>query len=173
MMKDAAVKQITWEDQWIGYDDEETFALKIATGNKRCLGGTFIWAIDYNPGKGSNGGDSSPDSRAGTHDVLIPLAIWQTPNPTVQYIPPCTLVSLPYTLEDMTTISWSSLTTELHTISDDETSTTIIKAPVTEGGVVTKTTYVLIKSQRTIKQHGRSRATKSSDASAILSSRQK
>jgi hypothetical protein len=47
-------------------------------------------------------------------------------------------------LEDTTTISWLPLTTELQTISGDETSTTTIEAPVTEGGVVTKTTYVLI-----------------------------
>jgi hypothetical protein len=44
----------------------------------------------------------------------------------------------------MTTISWPPLTTELQTISGGETSTTTIEVPVTEGGVVTKTTYVLI-----------------------------
>jgi hypothetical protein len=43
MMKDAAVKQTTWDDNWIGYDDHEAYALKIQKANERCLGGTFIW----------------------------------------------------------------------------------------------------------------------------------
>ncbi|KAF2256755.1 glycoside hydrolase family 18 protein, partial [Trematosphaeria pertusa] len=53
LMKEAAVKQIAWDDQWVGYDDGETRALKIDYANEHCLGGTFIWAIDYDSGIGS------------------------------------------------------------------------------------------------------------------------
>ncbi|KAF2492808.1 glycoside hydrolase [Lophium mytilinum] len=48
MIPNTTVKQITWEDQWIGYDDQETFDMKMAFANNRCLGGTMIWAIDFN-----------------------------------------------------------------------------------------------------------------------------
>ena len=47
------VKQITWDgDQWIGYDDAETFALKTNYANSKCLGGTMIWSIDFDSGIG-------------------------------------------------------------------------------------------------------------------------
>ncbi|KAF1994264.1 glycoside hydrolase family 18 protein, partial [Amniculicola lignicola CBS 123094] len=52
LMKDAMVKQIAWDDQWVGYDDEETYAMKIGFANDRCLGGTMVWAIDYDSGRG-------------------------------------------------------------------------------------------------------------------------
>ncbi|KAF2014747.1 glycoside hydrolase family 18 protein, partial [Aaosphaeria arxii CBS 175.79] len=47
LLKDEAVKQITWDDQWWSYDDNETAAMKLAFANTRCLGGVFSWAMDY------------------------------------------------------------------------------------------------------------------------------
>ncbi|KAF2003755.1 glycoside hydrolase family 18 protein [Amniculicola lignicola CBS 123094] len=45
--KEAAVKYITWDnDQWVSYDDEDTFKAKINFANKLGLGGLLIWAID-------------------------------------------------------------------------------------------------------------------------------
>ena len=39
--------RIVWDhDQWVSYDDEETFKQKIEFGNKVGLGGLLIWAID-------------------------------------------------------------------------------------------------------------------------------
>ena len=46
LIPDAMLKQISWDDQWIGYDDNETIALKTAWSDKLCLGGTQIWSID-------------------------------------------------------------------------------------------------------------------------------
>jgi hypothetical protein len=43
----AGVKEITWDDQWIGYDDDETLQLKLQLANNRCLGGTSLWALSY------------------------------------------------------------------------------------------------------------------------------
>lgn len=40
------MKQITWDDQWIGYDDEETVAMKKKWASSYCFGGTFIWSVD-------------------------------------------------------------------------------------------------------------------------------
>jgi chitinase len=43
--KDAAVKQLVWDtNQWISYDDADTFKLKIDYANKICLGGLMVWA---------------------------------------------------------------------------------------------------------------------------------
>lgn len=49
---EAKYKEITWDGQWIGYDDEETFVMKRTWASSRCFGGTMIWAMDdYNHGK--------------------------------------------------------------------------------------------------------------------------
>ncbi|KAI1779297.1 glycosyl hydrolases family 18-domain-containing protein [Hypoxylon cercidicola] len=45
--KAAAVKWITWDsDQWVSYDDDDTFDQKRKFANNRCLGGTMVWAMD-------------------------------------------------------------------------------------------------------------------------------
>ena len=46
-LPDSMMKQITWDDQWIGYDDDETFAAKRAFADGLCFGGTMIWSIDF------------------------------------------------------------------------------------------------------------------------------
>lgn len=44
----AGIKEISWDDQWIGYDDDDTFKLKLELANKRCLGGTSLWSLEHN-----------------------------------------------------------------------------------------------------------------------------
>ncbi|KAK2052280.1 glycoside hydrolase, partial [Colletotrichum caudatum] len=45
--KDAGVKYITWNtDQWVSFDDKETFKQKKDLAAKLGLGGYLIWAID-------------------------------------------------------------------------------------------------------------------------------
>ena len=41
-LKDSMMKQVTWDDQWIGYDDEETFAAKKAWADGKGFGGTMV-----------------------------------------------------------------------------------------------------------------------------------
>ncbi|KAJ4373392.1 hypothetical protein N0V83_003687 [Neocucurbitaria cava] len=43
----ATVKELRWGDQWIAYDDKDTLALKLDLANNRCMGGTALWAVDY------------------------------------------------------------------------------------------------------------------------------
>ncbi|KAL8690520.1 MAG: hypothetical protein Q9218_004051 [Villophora microphyllina] len=38
----AMMKQITWADQWIGYDDADTIALKKAWADGECFGGALV-----------------------------------------------------------------------------------------------------------------------------------
>ncbi|KAI9667656.1 MAG: hypothetical protein M1821_000473 [Bathelium mastoideum] len=64
LIEDAMVKQITWADQWIGYDDADTFKLKKAWADGQCFGGTMIWSLDFNSGAGS--GDTPPVTTDGT-----------------------------------------------------------------------------------------------------------
>ncbi|KAM7214561.1 Glycoside hydrolase superfamily, partial [Rhypophila decipiens] len=45
-------KSIQWDDQWMGYDDAETFALKKAWADDFCFGGTMAWSVDYHSGVG-------------------------------------------------------------------------------------------------------------------------
>ena len=45
--KTAAVKWITWGgNQWVSYDDDETFKQKADFASSRCLGGLMVWAMD-------------------------------------------------------------------------------------------------------------------------------
>ncbi|KAI0443525.1 carbohydrate-binding module family 18 [Xylaria telfairii] len=45
--KENAVKYVTWnQDQWVSYDDADTFKQKIDFANDLGLGGMLIWAID-------------------------------------------------------------------------------------------------------------------------------
>lgn len=48
--KKNAVKYIVWnQDQWVSYDDEETFKQKIEFANKLGLGGLLVWAVSNLP----------------------------------------------------------------------------------------------------------------------------
>ncbi|OBT81990.1 hypothetical protein VE02_09311 [Pseudogymnoascus sp. 03VT05] len=52
----AGVKWITWDnDQWVSYDDADTFTEKRAFANSRCLGGLMVWALDQTDQTTSNG----------------------------------------------------------------------------------------------------------------------
>ncbi|KAF7354409.1 hypothetical protein MVEN_01129900 [Mycena venus] len=45
--EDAAVKYVVWNtNQWVSFDDADTFALKINYADNRCIGGTMIWSLD-------------------------------------------------------------------------------------------------------------------------------
>ena len=46
-LADSMMKQLTWDDQWIGYDDDETFAAKERFADGMCFGGTMVWSIDF------------------------------------------------------------------------------------------------------------------------------
>ncbi|KAM0438578.1 hypothetical protein ACHAPT_001330 [Fusarium lateritium] len=47
----AMQKYATWgSDQWMGYDDADTLALKLAWADGLCLGGAVFWTLDNNGG---------------------------------------------------------------------------------------------------------------------------
>ncbi|KAK7958032.1 glycoside hydrolase family 18 protein [Apiospora saccharicola] len=52
--KDAAVKIVTWDNnQWVSYDDDETFKMKLDYANNLCLGGSMIWAVSTDDSLGT------------------------------------------------------------------------------------------------------------------------
>lgn len=69
LLEDAAMKELVWDDQWVGYDDEETVELKRKFANNYCFGGLMAWSVDFEPGTVSNSDDDSPaistDGRCG------------------------------------------------------------------------------------------------------------
>jgi chitinase len=42
-----ASKVVTWGNQWIAYDDEETLKMKAEYSQTMCLGGLMVWAISH------------------------------------------------------------------------------------------------------------------------------
>lgn len=48
----AATKYISWDkNQWVSYDDADTFDTKIAWANNIGFGGSLIWAADTDDDK--------------------------------------------------------------------------------------------------------------------------
>ncbi|KAL8992214.1 MAG: hypothetical protein Q9169_007275 [Polycauliona sp. 2 TL-2023] len=45
-------KEISWDDQWIGYDDDETFKMKTDWAAENCFGGTTLFSLDLDSGEG-------------------------------------------------------------------------------------------------------------------------
>jgi len=52
LLEKPMMKQITWEDQWIGYDDADTVAMKKKWTSGLCFGGTMVWSVDFDSGNG-------------------------------------------------------------------------------------------------------------------------
>jgi hypothetical protein len=50
--EDAAVEILTWDDQWVTYDDADTFLLKTNFARSECLGGVMVWAISHDTADG-------------------------------------------------------------------------------------------------------------------------
>ncbi|KAL3418149.1 class III chitinase [Phlyctema vagabunda] len=74
LLEGAMVKELVFDnDQWVAYDDEETIALKTAFANKRCLGGTMIWSIDYDsPSSSTNPDGSTPTETSKPTATALP-----------------------------------------------------------------------------------------------------
>ncbi|KAL9598709.1 MAG: hypothetical protein Q9219_004322 [cf. Caloplaca sp. 3 TL-2023] len=136
----AQIKQLTWDDQWIGYDDHETLAAKARLADSLCMRGTMIWSVDFDSGPGSGdvpdnfissndsgttaGGGNNPGSGSGgnsggqTFDtgnatglVYVEPSVWTESQPLVACVPPCVLVLPPLQLGSTTVITFPPLTT--------------------------------------------------------------
>ncbi|EWC46483.1 hypothetical protein DRE_04206 [Drechslerella stenobrocha 248] len=44
--KVAGVKYLSWDDQWVSFDDAESIAFKKHWAAARCIGGLMVWALD-------------------------------------------------------------------------------------------------------------------------------
>ncbi|KAH6696866.1 putative class V chitinase [Plectosphaerella plurivora] len=42
-----AVKTLTWGNNWVAYDDEETLAMRADFARSQCLGGIMVWAVSH------------------------------------------------------------------------------------------------------------------------------
>lgn len=128
---DAMMKYLVWSDQWVGYDDAETIALKKSWASSHCFGGTMIWSIDLYSGSGSGntpdgGGNStsgdpgagggnggSSEGNGGDSIVYIDPSIWGESNPVINCEPPCTFILPPLQLSSTTTITFPPYVTSL------------------------------------------------------------
>ncbi|KEY73171.1 hypothetical protein S7711_04137 [Stachybotrys chartarum IBT 7711] len=115
--------QLTFGNQWIGYDNLDTIQMKKRWASRRCFGGTMIWSVDMYSGSGSGdipdgGGSENPDDPGGGQGegsgmVYIDPEIWEEDSPEVNCWPPCTLVMPPLSLETPITISLPPYETSL------------------------------------------------------------
>lgn len=117
---DALMKELVNGDQWIGYDDEETFAAKLAWADSRCFGGSMVWGIDY--GVGAVGGSEG-------NVVYLDRPIYS--GIPAQCTPPCQFVLPPLELAAPTTISIPPYTTSLEVAAGVTTTITIAAGAIT------------------------------------------
>lgn len=97
----AMVKYMTYDgDSWVGYDNEETLAMKEDFANLMCLGGLIIWSVDFDADTGGNIGRGS-----GLYSDLVWVSpeVWTSENPKVVCEFPCTIVLPPFTEVSQTT----------------------------------------------------------------------
>jgi len=141
-LPDSMMKQVTWDDQWIGYDDEETFAAKKAWADSKCFGGTMVWSIDF---EGAGSGDAADDAygEEEAEDVNYVAAFIGTDvyqQSTAQCPAPCIMVFPPSTLDEPTvvTITHAPYTATLQVGS---TTTTVVAQP--SPATVTSTVTVI------------------------------
>ncbi|RAL04126.1 putative class V chitinase [Aspergillus ibericus CBS 121593] len=137
---DAAVQIVTFDsNQWVSYDDWESFAVKMDYANSHCIGGTMVWAVTYDSdGTATNGltGDltlfpGDDGSNGGEGDIYIGPDLWTNTTHEISCYPPCTMVLPPYPLETGVTIEWPPITTSFASSSDGQTltKTTTITVP--------------------------------------------
>lgn len=143
LLPNDMMKQLSWSDQWIGYDDMETIAMKKQWASQRCFGGTMIWSIDLYSGSGSGdtpdglgsddpgspgaGGGQSGASEGGAGSlVYIDPSVWKELNPLIECQPPCTFVLPPLVLPKPTTISFPPYVTSLDVAWSEPTGWTSI-----------------------------------------------
>lgn len=135
----AMMKYLVWGNQWIGYDDMETIAMKRAWASSHCFGGTMIWSVDLYSGSGSGdtpdgsvecstdpGGSSGQEgaSSGGCGGlVYIDPSVWTEEEPEISCLPPCTFILPPLQLSTTTTITFPPYVTSLD-----------VAWPVTTGG---------------------------------------
>jgi hypothetical protein len=150
-VKDHGVKIARWDDQWIAFDDYETFELRKDFANDKCFGGVFIWTIDYT-GRGSGNRpnidrDPTGENLEGQHfdsDTFLHPDIWKQPKPRLECIPPCTLMLPPFVLPTKTTITWPPFETTFLSIGGGQTGTSVKEKSTMVSGVITKVTETVI-----------------------------
>ncbi|PPR00468.1 hypothetical protein CVT24_004529 [Panaeolus cyanescens] len=69
----AAVAYVTWENQWVSWDNLETFAMKMNYANEHCIGGTMIWSVDQD----DNNYKYVPASFTSSRDAIIATVPWR------------------------------------------------------------------------------------------------
>ena len=47
LLESIGMKSISWDDQWIAYDDSDTLPGKIKLANSLCMGGTGYWGLEF------------------------------------------------------------------------------------------------------------------------------
>ncbi|RWA12354.1 hypothetical protein EKO27_g2735 [Xylaria grammica] len=135
------MKELTFGDQWIGYDDLETIRMKKEWASRRCFGGTMIWSVDMYSGSGSgdvpdgNGstspGDPGSGMGEGSSQIFIDPSIWNESTPEIRCQPPCTFILPPTRLPTETTISFPPYTTSLDVAwSESGTWTSIVQTTI-------------------------------------------
>ena len=67
---DSTSFKVSWDsDQWVSYDDADTFKQKKDFANSRCLGGLMVWAMDQVDQTASNGLGPDPDVTSSQTDT--------------------------------------------------------------------------------------------------------
>lgn len=75
LYKDAAVKVLQYNDnQWVSYDDSDTFQTRADFARSQCLGGVMVWAVSHDNVDATNSW-AIKQATSGRRTSLINLAL--------------------------------------------------------------------------------------------------
>ncbi|KAK4171728.1 hypothetical protein QBC36DRAFT_365448, partial [Triangularia setosa] len=140
-LPDSMMKQITWDDQWIGYDDDETFAAKKAWADSKCFGGTMVWSIDFQV---AGSGDSDADKYGDV--VYVGSEVFETP--TAQCPAPCIMVFPSSSLPEPKVITMQPYTATLEVGTTTTTVVAVMAASTTTVTVVNFFNHYITRGQQ-------------------------
>ncbi|RHZ51677.1 glycoside hydrolase family 18 protein [Aspergillus thermomutatus] len=116
------------DNQWVGYDDEETLLMKQEFADSVCIGGFLTWAIDQdNTGALSGGVSNVSDLYPQTNgtsiggEIYIGPSLWTNDTQEVACVPPCTFILPPYPLSTTSVVTWPAFTTSVLVSQEDGT----------------------------------------------------
>ncbi|PGG99132.1 hypothetical protein AJ80_09396 [Polytolypa hystricis UAMH7299] len=81
LLQKEMMKELTFNNQWIGYDDADTIKMKKKWASQYCFGGTMIWSVDQYSSSREGGASSNPEGHSYLKSTGITTAKKSLVNP--------------------------------------------------------------------------------------------
>uniref|UniRef100_A0A3B4VLE5 chitinase n=1 Tax=Seriola dumerili TaxID=41447 RepID=A0A3B4VLE5_SERDU len=130
LITDQKVPYALTENQWVGFDNKESFETKVSYLKTNNFGGAFVWSLDLDDFTGKFCNDSKYPLISHVHDLLVPgdknaISVpptTTTTTPTTTTSTPTTTITTPTTTTPTTTTTAPTTTTNSRGLCDGRSS---------------------------------------------------